>query len=108
MFKIRGLYKVWLESEQWAKGEFDLNNDNTDVFVEFDDNTKWVATFFTYSNISKLVEKNKQTGECLNGKYFWGSDMLLIDVISKERIEEVVRHLIVKGEFENIFSKFLN
>lgn len=101
---INNKYKVWIESEQWAKGELDIKNDNTDVIVEFNDGTRWVASFFTYGNISKLVEKNRSTGEYLNGKYFWSSDMVLIDEISRERIEEVINHLISEGEFQSIFN----
>lgn len=97
-------WKVWIESEEWARGKSDINNDNTDVIVEFDNGTRWIASFFTYSNISKLVEKNRSTGECLSGKYFWSSDMILVDEISRKRIEEVINHLISKGEFESIFN----
>jgi len=102
---INSNYKIWIEAETWAEGEWDIHNDNTDVIVEFDDSTRWVASFFTYSNISKLVEKNKRTGECLNGKYFWGSDMILVDEVSRESIEEVIKHLINEQEFEAIFCK---
>ncbi len=87
-------YNVWIESEQWAEGEWDIRNDNTDVIVEFDNKKRWIASFFTYSNINKLVEKNKITGECLNGKYFWASDMILVDEVSRERIQEVIQSFI--------------
>lgn len=97
-------YNVWIEAEEWADGEWDIHNDNTDVIVEFDNKKRWVASFFTYSNISKLVEKNKITGECLNGKYFWASDMILVDEVSRERIQEVIQSFINEGEFESIFK----
>lgn len=98
-------YKIWIEAEEWAEGEWDIHNDNTDVIVEFDNGDRWVASFFTYSNIGKLVEKNKSTGERLNGKYFWGSDMILVDEVSRERIQEVIDYLINKGEFECVFKR---
>lgn len=98
-------YKVWIEAEEWAEGQWDINNGNTDVIVKFDNGSRWVASFFTYSNIAKLVEKDKQTGECLSGKYFWSSDMLLVDVISRDRIEEIIKHFIEEDSFESIFSK---
>jgi hypothetical protein len=97
-------YNIWIEAEQWKDG-WDVENDNTDVIVEFKSGTRWVASLFTYSNISKLVEKNRSTGECLDGKYYWSSDMVLIDEISRERIEEVINHLICEGEFEAIFNR---
>ena len=97
-------YSIWIEAEEWAVGEWDINNDNTDVIVEFEDGSRWVASFFTYSNINKLVEKNTITGECLDGKYLWSSDMILVDEVSRERIQEVVDYLINKGEFEGEFE----
>lgn len=98
-------YKIWIEAEEWSEGQWDKDNGNTDVILEFDNGERWSATFFTYSNISKLVDKNRETGECLSGKYFWARDMILIDKISRERIEGVIKHLISEGEFEDIFSK---
>lgn len=97
-------YNIWIEAEQWEDG-WDINNDNTDVIVEFKNGTRWIASFFTYRNISKLVEKNRSTGECLGGKYFWSSNMVLVDEISRERIEEIINHLVIAGEFEIIFSR---
>jgi hypothetical protein len=26
-------YSIWIEAEEWARGEWDFNNDNTDVIV---------------------------------------------------------------------------
>lgn len=101
-------YTIWIEAEEWAQGEWDIHNDNTDVFVEFEDGERWGASFFTYSNINKLVEKNKITGECLNGKYFWSSDMILIDEVSRKRIEEVIAYLINEGEFNSIFTRYFD
>lgn len=98
-------FKTWIESEEWPIEEGKIYNGNTDVIVEFDNGTKWSATFFTYTNISSLVEKNKATGECLQGKYFWGNNMIFVDEIGRERIEEVIRHLIDEDEFQDIFSK---
>ncbi|WP_238918602.1 hypothetical protein [Clostridium sp. YIM B02555] len=97
-------YDIWIEAEQW-EDVLDVHNDNTDVIVEFKNGARWGASFFTYSNISRLVEKNRVTGECLSGKYYWSSDMVLIDEISRKRIEEVINYLICEGKFEVIFCK---
>ncbi len=61
---------------------------------------KWVATIFTYKNITTLAKKNQQTGECLSGKYLWASDMILVDKVSRASIEEVVRHLVEEEPWE--------
>ena len=98
-------YTVWIEPEAWAPGEWNPPDDNTDVIVTFADGTAWVATFFTYANIASLVETYKRTGECLHGRYFWASDMILVDEVSRQRIEEVVAHLIDTGGFEHAFKE---
>ncbi len=41
----------------------------------------------------------------MNGKYFWSSDMVLIDEVSRKSIEEVIIHLTKEKEFESIFRK---
>lgn len=98
-------YSIWIEAEQWAEGEWDIHDDKTDVIVTFEDCSKWVASFFSYKNIQTLAEKNRQTGECLYGKYFWASDMLLVYECSRNRIEEVIEHLIKEGDFERVFDR---
>ena len=62
---------IWIEVEEWTEGEWNIEDDNTDVIVTFSDRSKWIASFFTYKNIQTLIEKNKQTDENLNGAYFW-------------------------------------
>jgi hypothetical protein len=52
-----------------------------------------------------LTQKNKRTGECLAGAYFWSSDMLLIDEVSRQRIEEVIAQLLKENDFEVIFTR---
>ncbi|MNO76645.1 hypothetical protein D3C76_677200 [compost metagenome] len=98
-------YSIWIEAEQWAEGEWNIHDDNTDAIVTFEDGSRWVASLFTYKNIRTLAENNQQTGECLDGKYFWGSNILLVDECSRNRIEEVIERLIYKGDFEFIFDK---
>jgi hypothetical protein len=97
-------YSIWIEAEAWAEGEWNIFDDNTDVIVKFDDGTRWVASFFTYQNILSLAEKDKSTGECLGGKYFWASDMILVDEVSRERIEEVTAELLKENDFEKVFA----
>jgi len=96
-------YYIWIEAEQWSQGEWDPTDCNSDVMVSFEQGAKWVATFFSYQNILSLAKKNQKSGECLNGKYFWATDMIMVDELSRERVEEVVSHLIANGEFRSVF-----
>ncbi|WP_426450699.1 hypothetical protein ACP26L_01435 [Paenibacillus sp. S-38] len=97
---------VWIEAEKWPVGSWDCKNNNSDVIVVFPDRSKWIASFFTYQNIETLRQKNMQTGECMNGAYFWSSDMVLIDIISRERIEQLIDHLIKHEYFHTVFNRY--
>jgi hypothetical protein len=75
------------------------------VIVTFESGERWVATFFSYQNILSLREKNRATGECLGGKYFSATDMILVDEVSRERIEEVVAEMLGQKEFATYFAR---
>lgn len=96
---------IWIAAEGWVDGEWNHENDNTDVIVTLINGEKYVASFFTYSNIAKLTSKNKGTGENLNGKYFWSSDIIMIDKCSRKDIEQVIDELFKQEELTSIFSK---
>lgn len=42
----------------------------------------------------------------MEGKYFWASDMVLIDTASRERILEVIDYLIENDEFSSVFTRY--
>ncbi|MGP1906863.1 hypothetical protein ACTSEZ_01765 [Metabacillus sp. JX24] len=96
---------IWMEAEEWAEGEWNTDDANLDVVVTLSDHSRWTATFFTYQNIQSLREKNKISGECLHGAYLWGSNMILIDIASSERICRVISDLIERNEFDSIFTR---
>ncbi|MES2331984.1 MAG: hypothetical protein V4539_20420 [Bacteroidota bacterium] len=100
---------LWIESEVKIPldGQRQQYDDNSDVIITFNDGTRYVATFFTLQNIQTLRENYKISGECLAGKYFWASDLILIDSIERSEILTVVKHLIASGEFQSIFRKLL-
>lgn len=106
-FMDNEIQKIWIESEEKGAmigGELGAN-DNSDVIVTFADGSKAIATFFTYKNIEFLRQKNKETGECLSGKFFWASNMILVEKISRQTVEEIVNHLLSEDEFYLVFEK---
>lgn len=62
--KIKAL---WIEAEQWAPGEWTPKDDNTDLIVTIDEESRWVASFFSYRNIASLTDKNQRTGVIRRG-----------------------------------------
>lgn len=82
----------------------DNHDDNVDVEVTFSDGSRFVATFFTLANIASLLKQYEQSGECLNGTYFWASDMVIVRELTREAISQTIDDLIQSGEFESAFS----
>ena len=103
--KDSSMQEIWIEAERWDAGEWNPDDDNSDVIVTFENGEKWVASFFTYRNIQTIVEKFKTSGECLAGGYFRTSNMILVDELSRSRIESVINDLIREQEFEAAFDK---
>jgi hypothetical protein len=82
----------------------DTINDNVDIEVVFDTGERWVATFFTLQNLESLFKKNRETGECGSGLYFWCSDMVIVKTLTVESIVYTVVELLREGEFESAFA----
>ena len=85
-------------------GPVDPVHDNFDVFVHFEDGSRFVATFFTLANIRRLFEKNRMTGELADGTYFCATDLILVREYSVAVFEATVRDLLADGSFARAFS----
>jgi len=96
--------RIWLEFEEWGE-PIDPKDANSDVAVELEDKTVWGATFFTYANLLNLAQKNRRTGECLGGRFFWAAGMFFVDELTRERVTEVVKCLLATGEFDQVFKQ---
>ena len=96
---------IWIEAEEWAPGQWTPIDDNSDVIVTLGDGTRWVATFVTYQNVLSLAAKNRQTGECMSGRYLAVTDMILIEELTRPLVEAVVADLIADERFELYFEK---
>jgi len=98
-------YTIWIEAEAF---EFHQPEDPTDadsdVIVHFANHQKWQAWFITFARLDALRRQYQQNGECLAGRYFWASEMIVIDEITREAIEAVIRDLMDSGEFEKAFT----
>ncbi|MFJ7666563.1 hypothetical protein ACIQXI_05610 [Lysinibacillus sp. NPDC097195] len=96
---------IWIEAENWSEGEWDIENTNLDVIVTFPNRSKYLASFFTYQNVISLTERYKETGENMEGAYFSASDMVLIDIASRERIYQLIDYLIDNDTFKSVFTR---
>ncbi|MCH5184520.1 MAG: hypothetical protein J1F64_00200 [Oscillospiraceae bacterium] len=96
---------IWFEFEAWENG-YDKDDTNSDACFELSDGTKWCASFFTYRNLSSLSKKNRVTGECLSGQYFYADKPIFISEMSKELIISVLNDIIqTETDLTCIFTK---
>jgi len=94
-------YELWIESEVSSDFIEDPEDDNTSVIITFDSGEKYTPLFITPSNIKKLMNNYKISGECLYGKYLYIPDIIIVDRIDRQTITEIIDDLIQKQEFFN-------
>lgn len=88
-----------------GKREINETNDNIDVEIHLKDGSLYSATLFSMENITEIMESYKNTGECLNGAFFWASDMIIIQNFKLETINNIIKELVESGEYKYACSK---
>ena len=78
---------------------------NTDVIVYLESGQKFIASFFTYSNILDMQKLHQIDGSFLNGSYFWDRNMVLVKDCTMQAIGPVVNDLIDEGNFRYAFRE---
>ena len=97
--KIKEIFLIKGSSEQ-SKAE----KENADVIVTMENGDKYIASFFAYDSILPIRDTHIETGDFLNGKYFWMKNMLLIDSCLHDNVKNVIEHLIDEGDFKDAFK----
>jgi hypothetical protein len=115
-----GIADVWLEAEHAILNSSEgallpegLQPDDaltgkssaSDAIVRFADGRRFVGSFLTFEEIDSARRCDQRSGKRLSGSYFWTSDMILIEKVTRGLIEQVVVELIAKGAFEHAFSQ---
>lgn len=78
---------------------WDALDGNVDVEVTLPDGSRHAATFFTIRNIQSIFAKNRRTGECERGLYFWAVDMIVVEEITMDVIGRTIASLLKEGGF---------
>ena len=96
---------IWISAEDWAPDEWDPRRDAIDVVVTLPEGTRWAATFLTPSWMAQQRERYRESGECLDGAYFWIARPIFLDELSRPAIEAVVADLYATGELRTAFRR---
>lgn len=97
---------VWYEFDEWER-EFDIYNETSIVHFDTEDGSRWCAEFYTYQYLLTLSEKNKKTGELLEGQYFYGDKPIFISKLDKELIKTVIIDILDnnKAFLDDVFTR---
>ncbi|MEV0974497.1 hypothetical protein [Microtetraspora glauca] len=78
--------------------------EEADATITLPDGTRRYATFMTLGTISGVMDHWRGTGECLNGRYFRCSDLIIIREPGFVSMVDAVRDMIATGELESACS----
>jgi hypothetical protein len=98
----RGQYEIEWHGD---RAHIDPHDDSVDIYVTFEDGTSYTATFFTVKNITTLLDRYRETGECASGLYVYAVDMIIVHELSDEVVERTVADLLETAEFETAFAR---
>jgi hypothetical protein len=90
--------------EIFEQRPINLEDDNIDVYVHFEDGRSYIASFFTLRNVQALMEKNKRTGENRGGLYFWATDLVIVERLDFETLRSSIEDIIAGGYLETVFD----
>ena len=93
---------------KYLANDFDINDDNCDVNIYLENKRVFFGTLFTPMNIHTLIARFRKSGECLNGKYFWSANMLIVENLERSTVDQVINELIENGGFFEIFTEIPN
>lgn len=77
--------------------------DDVDMWVIFDSGERWSGTIYTLDNVRRTMDRNRQTGECLHGRYFYVWDGLIVRDPGISGMVEVVDELVRSGSYRSVF-----
>jgi hypothetical protein len=72
---------------------------NVDLWVTFADGDRWSATAFTHDEVLRLMDHWRNTGECLNGSYFFCWDGLIVRDPGIPAMVRVIDDLVATGDY---------
>ncbi|MEU9833476.1 hypothetical protein AB0D67_18310 [Streptosporangium sp. NPDC048047] len=78
--------------------------EEADATITLPDGTRRYATFMTLDAVGRVMKRWKDTGECLNGRYFRCFDLIIIRESGFASMIDAVRDMIATGEIDSACS----
>jgi hypothetical protein len=94
-----------IEKIDILNGAESLSDDNVDVSIRLWGGDIFYATLFTLKNIESIMQRYKDTGECLSGRYLWSKNMIIVESLDAKTIHAVIHDMVMNGEYLHAFGK---
>lgn len=78
--------------------------EDADATITLPDGRRYAATFMTPATVAKIMDRWQTNGECLNGEYFWCSDLIIMRRPGISAITDAVRDLVTTDELAGACS----
>lgn len=85
-------------------GEDALSVDNVDAEITLPDDTRWSATFVTLDVIKSIMDRWRESGEHLNGKYFACPDLVIVAAPGISSMIDSIDDILASGGLQGILS----
>lgn len=89
-----------IEVQLLVGAETDVLDDNVDAQFVLRDGTVRLATLVTLQNVTTLMQRWRNTGECGGGKYLYVPDMIVVPSLAAEDIVAAAEALGEESLFE--------
>lgn len=96
---------VFLTERPEAGGQFDYDNINTDVIVEFENGDKYSAIFYSHKNLHNVMAEIEQSDEYGSCTYYRVLNIVLVRDFNDEDLRPVINAMLKEGDFQLIFKK---
>ncbi|MCG6495519.1 hypothetical protein [Kitasatospora sp. A2-31] len=79
--------------------------DNVDAELIHPDGRRWSATFMTLDEISRVMDRWRETGECFEGRYFHCDDLVIVRDPGVQVMVEVFERILDEGDPDDILQR---
>lgn len=91
-------FKLWLEFEAVDPGNWDTENEFTNIHVDLPDGRHYGINVWTYKFLETAIKHDQTNGDNLKGLYQTPPD-LFVKELTRDCIEKTIKDLLEKGEF---------
>jgi hypothetical protein len=102
---MKGAITNVIFSEHFPVKEFDYENHNTDVIVQFENGDRYSAVFFSHKSLKGLMDRDAQSDSYKAYEYYRVLNIVLVKDFNKGNLMPVIEAMITEGDFQLIFRK---